>query len=301
MIRSDFLKYFKAILKLGKITISIPVSLTGFLGYFLFKPLLDRNALLVIAGVFLLSMGASAINQIQERKTDARMKRTRSRPIPAGIISLRAAIIYAILFILSGTLLLWLTSSVAAVAIGLFTVLWYNGVYTPLKRITPFAVLPGALIGALPPMIGWSAAGGILLDIRILSVCLFLFIGQMPHYWLLLVKIGDEFKEAGMPVITNIFSLRQIRNISFIWIVATAVMVLSFPVYHIIKTNIVAYVMIAGSVIFLYLMYRMTYRGVITNEWKKAFLTVNLFYLMIILILIADKIIEPLQYTLNGP
>ena len=123
----------------------------------------------------------------------------------------------------------------------------------------------------------------------------------MPHYWLLLVKIGDEFKAAGMPVITNIFSIRQIRNISFIWIVATAVLVLAFPAYHIIRTNIVAYVLIAGSVIFLYLMYRMTYRGIITNEWKKAFLTVNLFYLMIILILIADKIIEPIQYTLNKP
>ena len=83
--------YLRSILKLGKFTIALPVALTGFLGYFLHTPLLDQNALLVIFGVFLLSMGSGAINQIQERKTDALMDRTRNRPIPAGIIQTKHA------------------------------------------------------------------------------------------------------------------------------------------------------------------------------------------------------------------
>ena len=101
--------YVTAYLKLGKVTISIPVALTGFLGYFLYKPTLDREAVLTIFGIFLLSLGSSALNQIQERHTDARMKRTAKRPIPAGIITLPGAILFAIISALTGTALLMLT------------------------------------------------------------------------------------------------------------------------------------------------------------------------------------------------
>ena len=104
-------KHLFAILILGKITISIPVSLTAFLGYFLFKPLLDSNALLTISGVFLLSMGSSAINQIQERKTDALMNRTKTRPIPAGTIRVWEAMVIATILLVSGTLLLMATTA----------------------------------------------------------------------------------------------------------------------------------------------------------------------------------------------
>ena len=77
-----------AYLRLGKVTISVPVALTGFLGYFLYKPELDQGAVLTILGVFFLSLASGSINQIQERKTDALMKRTAGRPIPAGLISM---------------------------------------------------------------------------------------------------------------------------------------------------------------------------------------------------------------------
>jgi protoheme IX farnesyltransferase len=257
---------------------------------------LDKNALLVITGVFLLSMGSSAMNQIQERKTDALMERTERRPIPAGIISLRHAIALAFLFLLFGSLLLLATRSLLAAGIGLFTAGWYNLVYTPLKRVTAFAVLPGALIGALPPMIGWTAAGGYLLDTEILIVAMFLFIGQMPHYWLLMVKVGEEFKQAGMPAITSILSLRQIRNISFVWIAAMAVMVFSFPAWSLIETKLLAWGMVSGAVLFLFIMFRIIFTGTPENDWKKAFITVNLFYLAIILALIADKILKTNNY-----
>jgi protoheme IX farnesyltransferase len=279
----------KAYLKLGKATISIPVALTGFLGYFLYQPLLDLNVLYILLGVFFLSMGSSAINQIQERHTDARMKRTAGRPIPAGIINLQRAILFAIVCALLGTALLMLTGIPLSAGIGIFTLLWYNLVYTPLKRITAFAVLPGALIGALPPLIGWTAAGGIPWDMQILTVAFLLFVGQMPHYWLLLLKIGNEFHEAGLPVITSLFDPRQIRNLSFIWIAATGVIVLMLPATPIIQNQIISGVLIIAAVLFLIRMFLLTYRGELIYHWKKAFITVNLFYLLIILVLIADR------------
>ncbi len=278
-----------AYLRLGKVTISVPVALTGFLGYFLYKPELDRGAVLTIFGVFLLSLASGSLNQIQERKTDALMKRTAGRPIPAGIISLRSAILFSILCALMGTTLLMLTTYALAAAIGLFTLAWYNLVYTPLKRITAFAVLPGALIGALPPLIGWAAAGGDPLDMEILTVAFLLFVGQMPHYWLLLLKIGTEFRDAGMPVITSLFDPRQIRNLSFIWIAATGVVVMMLPATPIIRNRGISLILIAAAVLFLIRMFQLTYRGDLIKHWKKAFITVNLFYLILILVL-TDRI-----------
>lgn len=291
MSRVPIARYFSAVLKLGKFTIALPVSLTGFLGYFLHTPHLDKNALLVFAGVFLLSMGSGAINQIQERDIDARMDRTRSRPIPAGIIPLKHALIISVLLSLSGLGFLLLTGRMAAAAIGLFTLIWYNGIYTPLKRISAFAVFPGALIGALPPLIGWTAAGGVPWDLEIITVAFLLFVGQMPHYWLLLLKIGSQFRDAGMPVITNLLEPRQIRNLSFIWIAATAVIVLMLPVTPIMGNRVVSALLIIITIGFMIRMFRLSYRGDIMQHWKKAFITVNLFYLVIILALIANKII----------
>ena len=279
-----------AYLRLGKVTISVPVALTGFLGYFLYKPELDRGAVLTIFGVFLLSLASGSLNQIQERKTDALMKRTAGRPIPAGVISLRSAILFSILCALTGTSLLMLTGYALAAVLGLFTLAWYNLVYTPLKRLTAFAVLPGALIGALPPLIGWAAAGGDPLDMEIVTVAFLLFVGQMPHYWLLLIKIGSEFRDAGMPVITSLFDPRQIRNLSFVWIAATGVVVMMLPATPIIRNRGISLALIAAAVLFLIRMFQLIYRGDLIKHWKKAFITVNLFYLVIILVLIADRI-----------
>ena len=276
-------------LTLGKFGIALPVALTGFLGYYMARPLFDLNALLSVSGIFFLAMASGALNQIQERHTDALMKRTAERPLPSGKITITQAIIATAILILSGTALLMFTDSYLAPLLGIFTLLWYNLVYTPLKRITAFAVLPGALIGALPPLIGWTAAGGNPLDMEILAVAFLLFVGQMPHYWLLLLKVGDEFHRAGLPVITSLFDHRQIRNLSFMWIAATGVCVLMLPVTPIIQHRAMSLVLIVAAIYFLIRMFRLSYQGNLVEHWKKAFITVNLFYLLIILVLIADR------------
>lgn len=276
-------------LKLGKFTISIPVALTGFLGYFMAHAAFDLHALFTVSGIFLLSMASSALNQIQERHTDARMKRTASRPLPSGSISLQGAFVFVMLNAAAGISLLLMTGSLMATGLGIFTLAWYNLVYTPLKQVTAFAVLPGALIGALPPLIGWSAAGGNPLDMEILAVAFLLFVGQMPHYWLLLLKVGQEFHEAGIPVITSYFDQRQIRNLTFVWIAATGVCVLMLPATPIIGHPSISIILIMAAILFLLRMFFLSYKGNLVEHWKKAFITVNLFYLLIILALIADR------------
>jgi heme o synthase len=177
----------------------------------------------VMSAVFVLACGASALNQYCERATDARMHRTRSRSLPSGRVAPRGALLFSVALLFSGCILLALGGNTYALALGAFTVVWYNGVYTWLKRKTAFAVLPGGLVGAAPPAIGWVAAGGNLLDPRLLFLCFFFFMWQVPHFWLFLLDHGEEYERAGLPSLTSVFEGDQIVRMSFVWISSVAV------------------------------------------------------------------------------
>ena len=175
-------------------------------------------------GVFFAACGSSALNQVQESRYDRLMHRTRHRPIPSGRIEPSWALFVAILYLAIGFNLIANVDAHTGTLLLLtaLSVLWYNGVYTYLKRVTAFAVVPGALVGALPPVIGWAAAGGVVSDPTILEVAFFLALWQIPHFWLLLLLYGDDYVRAGLPTVTTLFTTRQITRITFSWIVAVA-------------------------------------------------------------------------------
>lgn len=180
--------------------------------------------------VFLLASGASALNQHQERGIDARMERTRRRPLPSGTISPAKALLFSIGLILAGLLIL-VTEGLQTVGLGMFALLWYNGIYTYLKKHTAFAAIPGAAVGMVPPAIGWASAGGGLFDARIAAICFILFMWQIPHFWVLLLRHADEYKNAGVPSLIQIMSPAQISRVTFIWIFAAGVASLLLPLY----------------------------------------------------------------------
>ena len=130
------------------------------------------------AGVFLLACGACCLNEWQERRTDGLMLRTQGRPIPSGSMAPSSALILAAGLLAAGAMALFMAGGGRATLLGLAAAAWYNGVYTPLKRVTAFAVVPGALVGAVPPALGWLAGGGELSDPRIQSICLFFYLGR---------------------------------------------------------------------------------------------------------------------------
>lgn len=212
------------ICQLAKIKITIAVTGSTAAGFFLFAEKLDPAVLLPMAGVFMLACGCSALNQAQEARIDARMPRTQNRPIPSGRLDIATAVFIAVTMIMSGFVLLatidrhiWTIMLLAGLALG-----WYNIVYTYLKRVTAFAVVIGALIGAIPPAIGWVAAGGKLTDPMILLVGSFFFIWQIPHFWLLLLMRGREYEQAGLASPTRRLSPDQLYRITFMWISAAA-------------------------------------------------------------------------------
>jgi heme o synthase len=217
------------VLELAKVRIAVLATASAVTGYFLAARTVDARLWPVIAGVFLLAGGAGALNQVQEVDIDARMRRTCGRPIPSGRMKRSTGLLVAIALLAAG--FAFLSGSVAAVVIGACTVIWYNGIYTPLKRVSAFAAIPGGVVGALPPAIGWVMGGGLVTDPRIVAVAFFFFVWQVPHFWLLLLRIGDDYARAGLPTLTALFSRRQLSRIIFVWMLATAVACVSMPMF----------------------------------------------------------------------
>jgi protoheme IX farnesyltransferase len=212
------------LLELTKARITLFVTLSVATGYLLFVEQFNAGLLLPMAGVFLLACGSATLNQVQEWRVDARMGRTRKRPIPSGRIRPEWALFIALALIGAGLYVLACIEHHTLVVLGLgaLSVVWYNGVYLVLKRVTAFAVVPGSLVGAIPPMIGWCAGGGLPLDMRILEVAGFFFLWQIPHFWLLLQMYGGEYERAGLPSLTRLVSPAQLGRITLAWIIAVA-------------------------------------------------------------------------------
>ncbi|MBS1503764.1 MAG: protoheme IX farnesyltransferase [Bacteroidetes bacterium] len=154
----------------------------------------EHWAMLVIGG-FLVTGAANSFNEIIEKDYDKLMKRTKDRPIPAGHMTTGQALILGICMALAGTYLLG-SLNLTAGLLSVFSILFYAFAYTPLKRITPFAVFVGAIPGALPPLIGYVAGYGTI-DQVALIVFGIQFVWQFPHFWAIAWVLDDDYKLAG--------------------------------------------------------------------------------------------------------
>ena len=276
-------------LALTKIRISLFATLSTATGYLLETGKITVHLLVPSAAVFLLACGSCAFNQYQEREIDQWMERTKSRPIPSGRLSPETALWISIGLIFSGALILFFGAGVLALALGLFAVLWYNLIYTPLKQKTAFAAVPGALVGAIPPALGWVAGGGTLLDPRIGGLALFFFIWQIPHFWLLLLDSSKDYENAGLPSITRFFSTRQIERIVFIWLLSTGASALTFPSLGLVHFRPVCLFLLVATAWFL--------RGAIhffsssprPSAFRIAFMKLNAYALAVLLLLSVDR------------
>jgi len=153
-----------------------------------------------VAGTALVAGGAAVLNQVYERETDALMRRTRMRPLPDGRIPLAEATIFGLALSAAGLGVLATRTNLAAAALALATLVIYLTVYTPMKRRTPLATLVGAVPGALPPLIGWTASHG---TISIGGITLFaiVFLWQIPHFMAIAWLYRDDYGRAGFPML----------------------------------------------------------------------------------------------------
>jgi len=283
--------FLNTLLELSKVRITFAVSLTTITGYVMASGRFDTGLILPTLGIFILACGSSALNHYQEKDKDAKMKRTQNRPIPGGRISPNGALAFALLLTIIGSGLIYIGSGFLAMQLGILALIWYNGIYTPLKKRTAFAVVPGSVIGAIPPMVGWVAGGGSLADPRALIIAFFFFIWQVPHFWLLLLKFGKEYEDAGFPSITSFYSNKQIKNTTFIWTMATAVTALMLPVFGIVNSVVIALGMLIAVVWLVVVFSKLLKPGDEKFNPRYYFMKINYFVLFMIIFLAVDSLL----------
>jgi len=281
-------RLFPRLTKLPVVTLS---ALSAVTGYLVMRRSFDAGAVTLCLGVLLVGMGACALNQVQDRRIDALMERTRRRPIPSGAIRPGTALAVAVLLMIGGFLALWRFHNLTAALIAMSAAAWYNGVYTYVKRRSVCAVVPGALVGALPPAIGWTAAGGAPSDPRLLALCFIFFIWQVPHFWLLLSLFGDEYAGAGLPSLSVKFGVRRLVGFSFIWMLATSASALLLPVYGLTSSSWAPLALAACALWLAWTASAVLASGGDGARTRPAFRTVNLYVLLIMALLVADALL----------
>jgi protoheme IX farnesyltransferase len=281
---------FKILYELGKVRISLPIALSALTGYVLYTGHIDLQGWLLAFGVFFMACSASVINHWQERDIDAQMPRTKNRPIPTGKISAKSAFIVAVVFALIGSAILYFSNPVMALVLSWATLFSYNVVYTPLKKVSAFAVIPGSMVGALPPMIGWAGAGGSLSSEIILLVASFFFIGQIPHFWLLLLMFGEQYKLAKLPSLNQIFSESQIKRVTFTWVLTTVASAF-LVIFFVIGNKIIMFFLLFYI---FYLLFSLGIAVFAKDEFKvrPSFYKLNFLYLFMMLFLIVDGLLR---------
>ncbi len=219
------------LLEPSKFRISLFYTLCAGAGFiFSERPAILPLLTLTIA-IMMTAGGALVLNQYQERNIDALMERTANRPLPSMRCTPGGALIMALILISGGLVTVFLCFGTIALILCVSSLVLYNGIYTPLKKISISAVIPGMFTGAMAPLIGWTAAGGTTGERETVLLMCFLFMWQLPHFWLHMLRHGDDYARAGLPSVTSVFTNEQISRILFIWINATGTVCLLIPFF----------------------------------------------------------------------
>lgn len=194
----------RAYVELMKLRLSSLVAFSSGFGYVLgTKGELDIWTLIWLSfGGILVSGSSVTINQVLEIQYDALMKRTKVRPLPTGRLSAQEAIVFSAIVGLAGLAILWITTNPMTVLLSTLSLVLYSFVYTPLKRVGPIAVFVGAFPGALPPLLGWVAATGIV-SYEALIIFGIQFIWQFPHFWAIAWVADEDYRKAGFKLLPN--------------------------------------------------------------------------------------------------
>ena len=274
-----------------KFILSFAVSLSALFAYIMAKGDVGVEMFLATLAVLLVAMGVSTLNQVQEYREDSQMERTKNRPIAAGRMTPRTGYIISAILIILSMILIYSLIGLTGVNIFMFAFIWYNAMYTPLKKKSALAVVPGAILGAIPPAIGWLVAGSSLMELDFIALALYFFIWQVPHYWLLVMLFHGDYKDAGYPTAMRLFGQASLQRLTFVWLIFTIqagiFLVSVFEPYMI---SIILTV-IVGIWAFISSLELLKSNFVLANA-RSVFWKINASFLAIIIILSIDEYIK---------
>jgi len=287
---NKLLYMLRLVLVLSKVKITVAVSLTIITGYVLANGSFDAGFIPVTIGIFLLACGSSVINHLQELSIDSRMPRTSKRPLPSRDVKPLFAFILAGVEIAVGSFILFYWVNLSAFVLGWIAIVWYNLVYTNLKKVTAHAVIPGSLIGAIPPLAGWVASGASLNDVRAWSMALFFFVWQVPHFYLLVIRYGHQYEKAGLPALTSYYNSFLLKMMIFLWIVTTSFSALLLYYFHVVRSTTAGISIAIASLALIILFFVPLINKMHDFHPFKYFMRINYYVLMIIVLMNLDHV-----------
>ena len=274
-----------------KFVLSFAVSLSALFAYIMAKGEVGLDMLLATVAVLLVAMGVSTLNQVQEYKSDAKMERTKNRPIASGRMSPRTGLIIGAVLILFSFGLIYSLLGLTGVNIFMFAFIWYNAMYTPLKKKSALAVVPGAILGVIPPAIGWLVAGHTLMELEFMSLALYFFIWQVPHFWLLVMLFHGDYQDGGYPTAMRLFGQASLQRLTFVWLIFTIqagiFLVWVFEPYM--MTNLLA--ILVGILAFI-ASFELLKESFELKNARSVFWKINASFLAIIILLSIDQYIK---------
>ncbi len=260
---------------LFKIRISTMVIITAGAGFYLgslrsgISPF-HLDGLQALLGIAVVTCGSSALNQVLERKTDRLMRRTADRPMAAGRISLTHGLLLGFAATFAGALYLALTTNLITGTLTLLTAAGYVAVYTPLKRFTALNTFVGAFPGALPPLIGWTAARGM---IEWPGVALFaiLFVWQFPHFMSIGWMYREDYARAGIRLSATLPDTRSAAQSTVVQALFYAVLMIPVSLWPwTLHVTGAVYPVVAGVLGLGYLWYTIRFARILRNPDSDA-------------------------------
>jgi len=277
---------FKSVLLLFKLRLSLTVVLSSVLGYLIavFKMgaiFSWTQFIFLFLGGLLVTCAANTFNQILEKEQDGIMKRTQNRPLVLGALSITTAFFIGTILALIGFCMLYFGTTPFAAVVSLVSLILYAFVYTPSKKFTSFCVLIGAIPGALPPLIGYLAAG-MPLDTVGWYLFIFQFLWQFPHFWAIAWSLYDDYQKVGYHMLPT--SKGKTKNAVLIILVYTVLTVILgiLPYFADLLPLVGMLIILAAGFYFIYTNIRLF--KTLENSDAKQFMFASLIFMPTVLI-----------------
>lgn len=273
-------------IQVAKLPLCLMVAFSAAFGYVMASPVPSVHLLSCTFAVLLLAAGAASYNSLQEKKSDGLMNRTRKRPLVVNAVtSTNVAIQASFLIFLGLFLLLIVFEKVGPMVVGVAAVIIYNVVYTNLKRVTVFSIIPGAICGALPPYIGWLAGGGDPLAYSAAILFLLFVLWQIPHFFLVLLNHKSDYARSVTPNMLKLLHESGLRRLFVTWVGALAACMLFFPVIPSTISNLDRGLICANAlVLFAVFVQQLFFRTTPHYRFLFIYLNFSIFFIMFVII-----------------
>ncbi len=285
-----------AVAELVKIKITFFVGMSALFGYVLASGEISFGMVMSSLGIFLVACGSAVLNHYQERYSDALMHRTQRRPLPSGTVSPRAALLMLIGLVIAGSAVTLTWGNLPALVLSLLAMFWYNAIYTPLKKKTAYAVVPGSFVGSLPVMAGWAAAGGSLVDPKLLVVSSFFFVWQIPHFWLLMDIYSSDYERAGFPTMRSHLSEKKFAVFTYAWMLALVAISVLFITTGVVEGEVTGILLLVLGAWLSMGAWPVVKHFGDKRTYKSAFMKINIYVLAVTVLVLVDilfKLISP--------